>query len=37
MDPNKILPMSYIWARQHYKDGIANNWTPEEIVYAAGC
>lgn len=30
-DPNKILPMSYMWARQHYKDGIANNWTPEEI------
>ena len=30
-DPNKILPMSYIWARQHYKDGIANNWTPEEV------
>ncbi len=31
MDPNKILPMRYLWARQHYKDGIANNWTPEEI------
>lgn len=31
MDPNKILPMRYMWARQHYKDGIANNWTPEEI------
>lgn len=30
-DPNKILPMSYTWARQHYKDGVANNWTPEEI------
>lgn len=30
-DPNKILPMTYMWARQHYKDGIANNWTPEEI------
>lgn len=30
-DPNKILPMSYAWARQHYKDGVANNWTPEEI------
>ena len=30
-DPNKILPMSYHWARQHYKDGIANNWTPEEV------
>lgn len=30
-DPNKILPMQYKWARQHYKDGVANNWTPEEI------
>lgn len=30
-DPNKILPMSYLWARQHYKDGVANNWTPEEV------
>ncbi len=31
IDPNKILPMSYLWARQHYKNGIANNWTPEEV------
>jgi ribonucleoside-diphosphate reductase beta chain len=31
IDPNKILPMTYLWARQHYKDGVANNWTPEEI------
>ncbi len=30
-DPNKILPMKYKWARQHYKDGLANTWTPEEI------
>jgi len=30
-DPNKILPMTYLWAREHYKNGIANNWTPEEI------
>ncbi|MFT4311884.1 MAG: ribonucleotide-diphosphate reductase subunit beta [Candidatus Woesearchaeota archaeon] len=30
-DPNKILPMKYKWARHHYKDGVANNWTPEEI------
>ncbi len=30
-DPNKILPMTYNWAREHYKAGIANNWTPEEI------
>src|SRR5688572_602734 len=31
VDPNKILPMRYQWARQHYKDGVANNWTPEEV------
>jgi ribonucleoside-diphosphate reductase beta chain len=30
-DPNKILPMTYTWARQHYKDALANTWTPEEI------
>src|SRR3989344_413756 len=30
-DPNKILPMKYLWAREHYKTGVANNWTPEEI------
>lgn len=30
-DPNKILPMKYQWARQHYKNGVNNNWTPEEI------
>ncbi|MCX5922191.1 MAG: ribonucleotide-diphosphate reductase subunit beta [Candidatus Dependentiae bacterium] len=31
INPNKILPMRYLWARQHYVDGVANNWTPEEI------
>lgn len=30
-DPNKILPMTYMWAREYYKAGIANSWTPEEI------
>ena len=30
-DPNKILPMTYMWARQHYKNGVANNWVPEEV------
>jgi ribonucleoside-diphosphate reductase beta chain len=30
-DPNKILPMRYPWARQHYKKGVANNWVPEEV------
>lgn len=30
-DPNKILPIDYEWAREYYRDGVANNWTPEEI------
>lgn len=30
-DPNKILPMTYTWAREHYRNGIANTWVPEEI------
>jgi ribonucleoside-diphosphate reductase beta chain len=30
-DPNKMLPINYKWARQHYKDGVANNWVPEEV------
>jgi ribonucleoside-diphosphate reductase beta chain len=30
-DPNKILPMRYLWAREYYKSGVANNWAPEEI------
>jgi ribonucleoside-diphosphate reductase beta chain len=31
-DPNKILPIKYTWARKHYKDGVANNWTPDEVA-----
>ena len=30
-DPNKILPIHYPWAREFYRAGVANNWTPEEI------
>lgn len=30
-DPNKILPMKYKWARVHYKNGVNNNWVPDEI------
>jgi len=30
-DPNKILPIDYDWAREYYRDGVANNWVPEEI------
>ena len=30
-DPNKLLPIKYPWARKHYKNGVANNWTPEEV------
>ncbi len=31
VDPNKILPIKYEWARTHYKNGVNNNWVPEEI------
>jgi ribonucleoside-diphosphate reductase beta chain len=31
IDPNKILPMTYTWARTYYKTGVANNWVPEEV------
>ncbi len=27
----QILPIKYHWAREYYKLGIANTWTPEEI------
>ncbi|MDY7082068.1 MAG: ribonucleotide-diphosphate reductase subunit beta, partial [Halobacteria archaeon] len=30
-DPNKILPIDYDWAREYYRAGVANNWTPEEV------
>jgi len=30
-DPNKILPITYPWAREYYKAGVANNWVPEEV------
>ncbi len=31
IDPNKILPMKYQWARAHYITGVANNWVPSEV------
>jgi len=31
VDPNKILPLMYPWAREHYKNGVSNNWVPEEV------
>ena len=30
-DPNKILPLTYPWAREFYKNGVANHWGPEEV------
>ena len=30
-DPNKILPIKYHFARTHYKNGVNNNWTPDEV------
>lgn len=34
VDPNTIEEIIYPWARQYWKDGIANNWVPEEIEMA---
>lgn len=31
-DPNKILPIKYKWARDYYKSGHANDWSPDEIA-----
>ena len=31
IDSNQILPMRYLWARHHYKRGVANHWLPESI------
>ena len=31
VDPNKILPIKYQWARAHYITGVANNWVPSEV------
>jgi ribonucleoside-diphosphate reductase beta chain len=31
VDPNSMAQIRYQWARKYYKDGVANNWTPEEI------
>ena len=31
-DPNKILPIKYNWARTYYKQGVNNNWVPEEVA-----
>lgn len=30
-DPNKILPITYPWAREYYRAGVNNNWVPEEV------
>lgn len=30
-DPNKILPIKYHWARNYYKQGVSNNWVPDEV------
>ncbi len=34
-DPNKILPIQYSFARECYKQGVANNWIPEEVSMQA--
>lgn len=31
-DCNQLMPMKYKWAWDKYRNAIANNWTPEEVI-----
>lgn len=31
VDVNQILPLKYHWAREHYLNGCANHWMPNEV------
>lgn len=31
-DVNALIPLRYEWAYQAYQDGVANNWTPQEVA-----
>ena len=31
VDVNQILPLKYQWAWEHYRNGLANHWIPDEI------
>ena len=31
VDVNQLMPLKYHWAWEHYKNGLANHWVPEEV------
>ena len=31
VDVNQLMPLKYQWAWEHYRNGLANQWIPEEI------
>jgi ribonucleoside-diphosphate reductase beta chain len=35
VDVNQLLPLKYQWAWEHYRNGLANHWIPDEIPMQA--
>lgn len=31
IDVNQIMPLKYHWAWEHYRNGLANHWIPDEV------
>ena len=31
VDVNQLMPLKYMWAWEHYLNGCANNWLPNEV------
>lgn len=35
IDVNQIMPLKYHWAWEHYRNGLANHWIPDEVPMGA--
>lgn len=35
VDVNQIMPLKYYWAWEHYRNGLANHWIPDEVPMQA--
>src|SRR5687768_18462912 len=35
VDVNQIMPLKYQWAWEHYTNGLANHWIPNEVPMQA--
>ncbi len=35
VDVNQIMPLRYQWAWEHYRNGLANHWIPDEVPMQA--